>query len=152
MVDKYEVKKYIADRIGKEYVIPTSGVWDSAEDIDFTSLPEKFVLKCTHDSHSVVICKDKSALDTDQTKKGLDAFLKRNYYLIGREWPYKDVKPRIIAEEYIDSDTRTGMADYKVHCFNGGPKLILVWQDRFCRMEEIRSGMSFFRLTGGILM
>ena len=130
-VDKYQAKSLAQNIIGSEFIIPTIGLWDHFDDIDFKQLPDQFVLKCTHDSHSVVICKDKSALDTDQTKKGLDAFLKRNYYLIGREWPYKDVKPRIIAEKYIDSDTRTGMADYKVHCFNGVPKLILVCQDRF---------------------
>jgi len=135
MVDKYAVKKYVADRIGKEYIIPTLGVYDSAEEIDFAALPEQFVLKCTHDSHGLVICQDKSKLDVNEAKEKLKQALKTDYFYRFREWPYKDVKPRIIAEEYLDDNTVSGngLTDYKVHCFNGVPKIILVCKDRFAK-------------------
>ena len=130
MVDKYEVKKYIAETIGEEYVIPTLGVWDRFEDIDFDKLPNQFVLKCTHDSGGLVICRDKSKLDIAKTKKKIKKSLKRNYYWLGREWPYKNVKPRIIAEEYM-ADLNGESTDYKIMCFNGEPKIIQVHTGRF---------------------
>ena len=102
MVDKYEVKNYVADKIGDEYIIPTLGVWDSFDEIDFDSLPDQFVLKCTHDSGGLVICKDKSKLNKEKAKKKIELSLNRNYYYHGREWAYKDVKPRVIAEKLID--------------------------------------------------
>jgi hypothetical protein len=105
MVDKYEVKKYIADLIGEEYIIPTLGVWDRFEDMDFDKLPNQFVLKCTHDSGGVIICKDKSKLDKIKAQSKLEKCLKRNYYYQNREWPYKDVKPRIIAEQYMEDES-----------------------------------------------
>ena len=101
MVDKIEAKKWVADRIGDEYIIPTLGVWDSAEEIDFDSLPNQFVLKTNHDSGAVIICKDKSKFNIDEARKKLAASLKRDYYILGREWPYKDVKRRILAEKYM---------------------------------------------------
>ena len=91
MVDKYEVKNYVADKIGDEYIIPTLGVWDSFDEIDFDSLPDQFVLKCTHDSGGLVICKDKSKLNKEKAKKKIELSLNRNYYYHGREWAYKDV-------------------------------------------------------------
>ena len=120
MVDKYEVKNYVADKIGDEYIIPTLGVWDSFDEIDFDSLPDQFVLKCTHDSGGLVICKDKSKLDKEKAKKKIELSLNRNYYYHGREWAYKDVKPRVIAEKLIDVQ----IVDYKFYCFNGEPKLL----------------------------
>lgn len=132
LVDKYEVKKIIARMIGEEYIIPTLGVWESYEQIDFDLLPEKFVLKTTHDSHGVLICKDKEKLEHQKVKPFFDAQLKRNYYYPTREWPYKDVKPRIIAEKYmIDEVESENLSDYKIHCFNGIPKFILVCRNRF---------------------
>lgn len=126
MVDKYAVKKYIAETIGSQYVIPTLGVWDKFDDIDFDSLPNRFVLKCTHDSHGVIICDDKKKLDIEQTREIITSCLKRNFYYYGREWPYKNVKPRIIAEHYMGSN----LSDYKVLCFEGEPQIIEVHQDR----------------------
>lgn len=120
MVDKYEVKNYVADKIGDEYIIPTLGVWDSFDEIDFDSLPDQFVLKCTHDSGGLVICKDKSKLNKEKAKKKIELSLNRNYYYHGREWAYKDVKPRVIAEKLIDVQ----IVDYKFYCFNGEPKLL----------------------------
>lgn len=131
MVDKYEAKNYVAETIGEQYVIPTIAVYDRVEDIDFASLPDQFVLKCTHDSGGVVICKEKSKFDTERAKAILRRGLQTNFYFQTREWPYKNVKPRIIAEQYMASDDGEGLTDYKFHNFNGIPKVILVCRDRF---------------------
>lgn len=130
MVDKYEAKQYVADKIGEEYIIPTLGVWDSFDDIDFDKLPDQFVLKCTHDSGGLVICRDKSEFDKNAAKRKINRSLKRNFYWVGREWPYKDVKPRIIAEKYM-SEGNGELQDYKIHNFGGVPKIILVCSQRF---------------------
>ena len=130
MVDKYEAKKYVADRIGERYIIPTLGVWDSFDEIDFEALPNQFVLKCTHDSGGLVICKDKSKLDLRCAREKLEKSLKTDYYLNWREWPYKNVKPRIIAEKYMEDNKDKELRDYKIYCFNGKMKMLLVVQDR----------------------
>lgn len=129
MVDKYAVKEYVADKIGKEYIIPTLGVWDNFDDIDFDSLPNQFVLKCTHDSGGLVICRDKSKLDIAMAKKKINMSLKHDYFYNGREWPYKNVPHRIIAEQYMADDLR----DYKLFCFDGVPRMTLVWSERFTK-------------------
>ena len=129
MVDKYEAKKYVADIIGEEYIIPTLGVWDKFEDIDFTKLPNQFVLKPTHASGNVFICKNKDEIDYKKLKKTVQKWLKRNYYLVHREWPYKNVKPRIIAEEYME-DQIGELIDYKVYAFNGQCDYVMVCFDR----------------------
>lgn len=122
MVDKIEVKDYVAGIIGKEYIIPTLGVWKRAEDIDWDSLPNQFVLKCNHDSGGLVICRDKSKLDKEAVIKKINKTLKTDFYKIGREWPYKNVQRRILAEKYIDPDPGTNdLPDYKFFCFNGEP-------------------------------
>ena len=131
MVDKYAVKDYVASIIGEQYIIPTLGVWDNFDDIDFDALPNQFVLKCTHDSGGLVICKDKSNLDRIATKKKIEKCLKRNFYWSGREWPYKNVKPRIIAEKYMEDESGYELKDYKVFNFDGEPKMIQVDYDRF---------------------
>lgn len=136
MVDKYEAKKYVANLIGEEYIIPTLGVWDKFEDIDFDKLPNQFVLKTTHGGGGVgvVICKDKSSFDIEDARRKLNKSLKQSIYKTLREWPYKNVKPRIIAEEYI---TNGGdyINDYKFFCFNGKPKAILVASGRYVEPE-----------------
>lgn len=129
MVDKYEAKKYVANIIGKKYIIPTLGVWDKFEDIDFTKLPNQFVLKPTHASGNVFICKNKDEIDYKKLKKTVQKWLKRNYYLVHREWPYKNVKPRIIAEEYME-DQIGELIDYKVYAFNGQCDYVMVCFDR----------------------
>jgi hypothetical protein len=139
MVDKYEVKKYIADIIGEEYVIPTLGVWERFEDIDFEQLPNQFVLKCTHDSGGLVICKDKSQMDMNAARKKLNKCLARNYYYQTREMPYKNVKPRIIAEKYMVDESGTELKDYKFFCFNGKVKCLFILVDRF-----INTRLNFF--------
>ena len=131
MVDKYEVKKYVAEKLGEEYIIPTLGVWDNFDDIDFDKLPDQFVLKCTHDSGGLVICKDKSKLDKCKAKLKIEKSLKHDYFKWGREWPYKDVKPRIIAEEYMEDNTLHELRDYKFFCFGGQVACYKVDFDRF---------------------
>ena len=136
MVDKYEVRKIIENSIGAEYLIPCYGVYNSFEEIDFSSLPDQFVLKCTHDSGSVIICKDKTEFDRAAAKQSLDASMKRNYYSTYREWPYKYVKPRIIAEKYMIDEYGDDLKDYKVMCFNGEAKVIEVHENRFTKGKE----------------
>ncbi len=131
MVDKYLAKKYVADKIGEQYIIPTLGVWNKFEEIDFAKLPNQFVLKCTHDSGGLVICKDKSKFDVKVAKKKILCSLKRDYYLVGREWPYKNVPRRIIAEKFMEDESGKDLNDYKIFCFDGQPKLIQVDYDRF---------------------
>lgn len=130
MVDKYETKKYVADIIGEEYIIPTLGVWDKFEDIDFDSLPNQFVLKTTHDSGGVVICKDKKTLNIDTIKVQFNNSLKSNYYYLSREWPYKNVKPRIIAEKLMVDDIHSSLLDYKFMVFNGEMKSMFTCTER----------------------
>ena len=128
MVDKYEAKKYVENKLGgAEYIIPTLGVWEHFDDIDFDTLPSQFVLKCTHDSAGLVICRDKSKLDYEKAKNKIESCLKRNFFTYGREWPYKNVKPRIIAEKYMEEPgSKTGcLTDYKIFCFDGVPKAIM---------------------------
>ena len=125
MVDKYKVKEYVANIIGEEYIIPTIGIYDRFDDINFEELPKQFVIKCTHDSGSVIVCKDKDQLDISQCKKKIEDMLKRNYYKQHREWPYKDVKHRIIIEKYISNDDEL-IKDYKFFCFNGIPKIMYI--------------------------
>lgn len=131
MVDKYEVKKYIAERIGEEYIIPTLGIWNSFDEIDFNMLPDQFVLKCTHDSGGLVICQDKSKLDLKAAREKIENSLKDNYFWNSREWPYKNVKPRIIAEKYMVDESGVELKDYKLFAFNGEPKYIEVDFDRY---------------------
>lgn len=130
MVDKYEVRKYISEKIGEEYLIPLLGVWNSFDEIDFDKLPEQFVLKCTHDSGGLVICKDKSKLDMDAVKRKINRCFEKNFYYHGREWPYKDVKPRIIAEKLMVDESGTELKDYKFFCFDGKPECLFIATDR----------------------
>ena len=129
MVDKFGAKKYVASIIGEEHIIPTLAVYDRVEDIDFTKLPNQFVLKCTHDSGGVVICKDKSTFDKAAALNKLKKGLKQNFYWKNREWPYKNVKPRIIAEKFL-TDGNDRLTDYKFFCFKGNAKAMFVSKDR----------------------
>lgn len=131
LVDKYEVKQWVADKIGKEYIIPTLGIYDRFAQIDFNSLPQNFVIKCTHDSGSAIICKNKENFNPGHAKKKIEACLKRNAYYAGREWAYKNVKPRIIIEKYLSDSSGEPPNDYKVFNFNGEPRFIQVDYQRF---------------------
>lgn len=145
LVDKYEVKQWVADRIGVEHIVPTIGLYNQFDDIDFAALPEKFVLKCTHDSGGVSICRDKSTFDYKNMRKQFNRSLKRNFYYSGREWPYKNVRPRIIVEPLIDPETglfvqdvasndgtssRKDLLDYKFMCFNGRVRCVFTCSGR----------------------
>ncbi len=130
MVDKLAVRQYIAEKIGGEYLIPLLGTWDSFDQIDFSSLPDQFVLKCTHDSGSVVICKDRRNLNLKDAERKITSSLKRNFYYVCREWPYKNVKPGIIAEKYMIDSSTGELRDYKFFCFNGRADSVMVCCDR----------------------
>lgn len=136
MVDKFAVKEYVANKIGAEYVIPTLGVWNHFDEIDFDALPNQFVLKCTHDSGSVVICRDKAAFNIAEAREKIENGLKHNFYWQFREWPYKNVKPRIIAEKYLSEVDSSDTDDYKVMCFENGPEMIQVHKNRFTNHTE----------------
>lgn len=129
LVDKYRVKEYVKSHIGDEHVIPLLGAWDAVEDIDWHKLPNQFVLKVNHDCGGQVICKDKAKLAIDKAKGKLEKALKRNYYYEGREWPYKNVNPKIFAEEYME-DEFGELRDYKFFCFDGKVKAMFVATDR----------------------
>ena len=130
MVDKYKVREYIAQELGEEYLIPLLGVWDNPDEIDFDALPNQFVLKCNHNSGlGMCICKDKSELDISKVKVELRKGLKQDYYLTGREWPYKDVPRKIIAEKDME-DVSGDLKDYKFYCFNGEMKFVMINSDR----------------------
>jgi hypothetical protein len=132
LVDKETVRRYVSDTIGPEYLIPlVGGPWKRFDEIDFDLLPESFVLKCTHDSGGVVICRDKKALDLRAVKKKIEKSLRRNYYWGGREWPYKNVKPRVIAERYMGNETGDEVKDYKFMMFGGEHRCAFVCSNRF---------------------
>lgn len=126
MQDKYAIRKFIKETIGEEYLIPLLGVWDCADDIDFDSLPDQFVLKCNHDCASVMICREKSTFDTVEARKHLRTCLQKNYYPDGREWAYKDIKPKIIAEKYMQNGDEKTLTDYKFFCFSGTARMVLL--------------------------
>lgn len=131
LVDKYEVKKHVANKIGSEYIIPTLGVYDTFDKIDFNKLPDQFVIKCTHDSGGVVVCKKKSIFNIEEAKHKLVMSLNRNFYLFSREWPYKNVPRKIIVEKYIEDKSGDELTDYKFMCFNGEVKCSFTCTDRF---------------------
>lgn len=128
MVDKYEGKSYVEKVCGGLRTIQTLGIWNSFDEIDFGLLPDKFVLKTTHDSGTIAICDNRRDFDKMRAKAQLEESLKRNFYSYSREWPYKNVRPRILAEEYMIDEHGKGLKDYKFYCFNGVPKYLYVSQ------------------------
>ena len=139
MVDKIEVKNWVAKKIGQEYIIPTLGVWDTPEEIDFETLPDQFVIKCNHDSGGLCICTDKSGLDRKKAVAGLRKGLQRDYFLAGREWPYKDIVRKVFAERYMMDESGYELKDYKIFCFSGVPKFIQVDFDRYAATGHKRN-------------
>ena len=133
LVDKVEAKKYVAEKIGEEYIIPTLGVWNDPDEIDFDNLPDQFVLKCNHNSGlGMCICKDKSKLDIKKVKAELRRGLNQNYFLYGREWPYKDVPRKILAEKFMVDENGDGdLEDYKLMCFDGKVYCTFVCSERY---------------------
>lgn len=126
MADKYEAKRIVEKEVGAKYVIPTIGVYNKFDEINFNKLPKRFVIKCTHDSGGVVICLDKNSFDVAAAKKKLEKKMKKNYFYDKREWPYKNVRPRILVEEYVKDDLTEDLRDYKFMCFNGEPKYVYI--------------------------
>lgn len=126
LADKFKVKQYVEKVCGKQYVVPSYGMWKRFEDIDFNLLPDSFVLKCNHASGGIAICKNKASFDKDLAGRRLTDCLKSNFYYDYREWVYKDIKPCIIAEEFIGDD----LQDYRVYCFNGEPKLVYTYTNK----------------------
>lgn len=127
LVDKYEVKQWVAERIGSEYVVENYALYDSVDEIDFDKLPNKFVLKCTHNSGRIVICQDKLKLNKNEAIKILlQGMATRDYSLQNREWAYEGVKPRIIAEELLVDNTYEDLVNYKFWCFHGEPQVMYV--------------------------
>lgn len=131
LVDKIEAKKYVASIIGEQYIIPTISIWDRAEDIDFGKLPSKFVLKCNHDSGTgMCVCRDKTKIDTKAVRDGLSKGLKSNYFIVSREWPYKNVKRQVFAEVLMEQTGYKDLIDYKWYCFGGKVHYCQVIQNR----------------------
>ena len=141
LVDKYLVREYIKEKIGEEYLIPLIAVWDRAEDIDFDKLPNQFVLKCNHNSGGLYICRDKSKLteiDFVKIRKDLTKALSEDYYITSREWPYKDVKRKIIAEKLMVDESGYELKDYKFFCFDGKVKALFIASDRTVKGAETK--------------
>lgn len=141
-VDKYLVREYVKEMIGEEYLIPLLGVWNAADDIDFDKLPDQFVLKCNHNSGlGMYICKNKKIMDYTKVISELKKGLKQDYYLTAREWPYKNVPRKIIAEKYIVDESGYELKDYKFYCFNGKVKLVMINSDR---MTDKKTKANYF--------
>lgn len=147
MADKYRMRQYVSERLGDNYTVPLIDVWDDPDDIDFDELPNRFVLKCNHNSGlGMCICKDKSKLDIEKVKAELRKGLKQNYYLSGREWPYKNIQRKIIAEQFIEDDAGESLTDYKFFCFNGVPKIMYISKDNAKSPETDFFDMDFNHL------
>lgn len=131
LADKYAVRSFVEDRIGAEYLVPLYGVFDCVEEIDINKFPDRFVLKCTHDSQSTFVCTNKAKFDVIDTKKRLHVALCRNWYWQGREWAYRGITPRVVAEAYLDEPGRETPTDYKFYCFDGKVALVQTDTDRF---------------------
>jgi len=138
MVDKIAVKEYVKEKIGEEYIIPTIGVWNHFDEIDFNKLPNRFVLKCSHDSGGVIVCKDKNLLDKNLAKQKIEKSLSKNFFYHSREWPYKRITPRILAETYMEDSETSELRDYKFFCFNGVVKALFIASGRQKKKSEVR--------------
>lgn len=154
MVDKVKAKEYVASIIGEEYIIPTLGVWDDPDKIDFDALPNRFVLKCNHNSGlGMYICKDKSKMNIEKVKEEARKGLKENFYIGFREWPYKNVERRVFAEQYME-DEYGELRDYKWFCFDGEVKALFIATDRskgdhFTRFDFFDENFSHLPFTNG---
>ena len=131
IADKYEVRSYVEERIGKEYLTKIYGIYNSPDELDLEKIPNKCVLKTTHDSGGCIIINDKSKIDLTSVKKRMCKYMKRNFYWKGREWCYRDIQPRILCEELLEDKEKKDLYDYKFLCFHGRPKLLFVASNRF---------------------
>lgn len=149
LVDKYEVKQYVAEKIGADHIIPTYAVYNTVAEIDLSKLPNRFVLKGTHDGGSIVICQDKATFDFEAAKRKLEKSLRTNFYWHGREWPYKAVKPRIIAEAFMEDEQTAELRDYKFFCFDGVVRALFIATDR--QKKDTDTKFDFFDEKGNHL-
>ena len=145
-VDKCEVRKIVAERLGEEYLLPLIGVWDDFDDIRFSELPDQFVIKCSHDSGSVKIVRNKSAINVEELRAFYKSRLNINTYNLGREYPYKNVKPRMIVEKYMCDENGNAPNDFKFFCFNGEPQFLFVATDRETNVTHTVFDMEFNRI------
>jgi len=148
LVDKYEVRKFVEEKVGADILVPCLGIFDKWDEIDFSKLPNAFVIKCTHDSGSVVVCRDKNNWDIEAAKKKIEFGLGRNQFYLSREWPYKNVKPRIIIEEYLSNKDGSSLVDYKFMCFDGKPEVIDVLTGK---NNDEPNGDNFFDLDWNLM-
>lgn len=146
MVDKVDAKQYVEQLIGKDYIIPTIGIYNDVHEVNWEKLPKSFVIKCAHDSAGVVVCCDKKNINIEEAKKKLQKGLGRSYYKTNREWPYKNVPRRIICEQYLVDDSGYELKDYKFFCFNGKVKLFKIDFDR-----TIGHKANYYDINGNIL-
>ena len=144
MVDKCDAKEYVANKIGNEYIIPTIGLYNSFDDINFEELPKEFVLKCTHDSGGVIICKDKSLFDKKSARKKINKTFNRNYFYNCIEWPYKNIKPRILVEKHMSNENEEELINYKFWCFNGEPKFMYISK---CMKDHNKARISYLDIN-----
>lgn len=144
--DKYEVRDYVRKKIGDKYLNKLYGVYDNLDELEIDSLPDKFVLKATHGSGYNIICHNKNNLNWEKAYKKMDIWMSTNYYWHTREWVYKDIKPRIISEKFIEADDAPPLKDYKFFCFNGEPKLVFV-----CKNRGINTTFDFYDMDWNYL-
>jgi len=153
LADKIAVRNYVRERVGDEILIPCYGIWNKAEDVQFAQLPDRFVLKCNHECGFVILCRDLTSLDQHYVRAQLATRLRMNYYHHSREWPYRNIKPRILAEKLLQNSDGSEPIDYKFHCFGGVPKFIYVVKDRHsnpvCGYYSPDWKFFPFSLTGG---
>lgn len=126
LADKFLVNDYVKKIIGTRYIKQIYGVYNSSWEINWDELPNRFVIKMSHGSHWNIICEDKTELDIKIVIKTLNKWINTNFYHMHREWQYKDIKPRIIIEEYLESNHELGLLEFNSYCFNGVPKFIEV--------------------------
>ena len=146
LADKIAVRDHIKELLGEDICLPLLGVWEHYDDIDFDTLPDKFVMKCNHDSGSVKIIRDKSSMDHAALREFFEGRLKLNPFVLGREYPYKDIKPRILVEKFMTSNTGRDIRDYKFLCFDGTPRYMFVISDRSTDCRSDFYDMDFNRL------
>ena len=138
MADKYEAKKIVSNILGDEYVVPTIGIYDDFDKINFEELPNQFVMKCTHDSGGVIVCKEKKYFNYKEARKKINKNLKKNYFFYGREWPYKNINPRIIIEKYLEDSYQKEIIDYKFFCFNGKVEYLYISEGSHTLNQKIQ--------------
>lgn len=153
LVDKFEVRKFVTEKVGADVLVPCLGIFNKWEEIDFNALPDSFVIKCTHDSGSVVICRNKSDFNFDYARERIEHGLSQNHFYKSREWAYKFVKPRIIIEKFVENNDDSTLIDFKFMCFDGEPKVVdvLVGKNRAEGVQETYFDMDLnpFQATQG---